>query len=387
MKVLHIIESLTTNHGGIVVSTTQISKAMQACGASVDILNLDDPRVTWGEGFCEHVHRLGPPRSTYAYAPRLKQWLSENLGRYEAAIVHGIWRHHSAAVASAGRALGVPYYVVPHGMLSPWLNRGLSAKQLKKHAVWLALESRAFRHARAVIYNSDEERSLASLSYWPYRCREVVLPFGVSEPPAPGAWDVRAEFPELAGKRIFLSIGRLHPQKACDQIIEAFARAAAPYPDIQLVMAGPDNYGWRAELENLASRLGIARRITWTGLISHDRKWDLIRASELVLQPSHCESVGYANVEAIACGVPVVVSDRVNTHRQLLEDGCAIVCRNTTEETARAMREWLVLPIESRRKMSDAARSCYLRRFEGRRAAASLIEFLESELRTRAARN
>ncbi len=78
------------------------------------------------------------------------------------------------------------------------------------------------------------------------------------------------QWPALQGKQYLLYLGRIHPKKGCDLLLEAFAKVAAP--ELQLVMAGPDETGWSAELKAMAERLGIANRITWTGMLRGGRE-------------------------------------------------------------------------------------------------------------------
>jgi glycosyltransferase involved in cell wall biosynthesis len=376
MKILQCIESMNPTLGGSVESLDQTSRALQQLGAVVDILNLDNPSASWGEGRFRAIHRVGPCKTIYRYTPALSVWLNNNLRNYDAIVVNGIWRYHSVGLWRVATALNVPYYLVPHGMLHPWLNSGFTLKQARKTAIWWLFESRVLRDATAVIYSSQEERRVSGMSYGRYRCREVVLPLGTADPPEVTSDAFFADHPKLAGKRLFTFLGRLQPAKGCDLALRAFARTIAENPDSHLVMAGPDRVGWRASLEALAIDLGISDRVTWTGFLTGDRKWGLLRASELLVFPSHCESVGYSAIEAAACSLPVLISDKVNSYHELLEDNCAIVNEDTVDGTIRSFREWLSMSEVARRKMRANARQCFLTRYESISAAKQMLEFI-----------
>jgi glycosyltransferase involved in cell wall biosynthesis len=374
VKILQCVESLDPAHGGPVAATLQLGSTMQYYhGTRADVLTLDAPDMIWPNSYPGMIHRLGPGKSLYGYAPRLSLWLQQHIPTYDLVIVHGIWRYHSVAVSHAAMAARVPYFVVPHGMLNPWLNSGFSLRQAKKWATWLFAERRTLANAKAVIYNSDEERRLSGRPYWPYQCREMIVPFGIADPP-PTAGPV----PPFTEQRRILFLGRLHHAKACDVLIRAFAQSRPA--DIQLVMAGPDSYGWRAQLERLTNELGIADRVTWTGAVEGERKWQLLRSSELLVLPSHCESMGYAVLEALACGVPVLISDKVNIYRELAADGCALVDADTVDGTARSLQRWLELPPNEKQAMAIAARRCFLKRYEIRQAVSDLYSLLETEI-------
>jgi len=78
------------------------------------------------------------------------------------------------------------------------------------------------------------------------------------------------------------------------------------------MIAGPDQVGWQAQLQQRAAELGIGARITWPGMLSGDLKWGAFRAAELFCLPSHQENFGIVVAEALACGLPVVISEPVN---------------------------------------------------------------------------
>ncbi len=383
MRVLQCIDSLNPAHGGTVESTIQMSRAMIQCGASVEILTLDAPgQHQTGDSSCS-IHRLGPSYTYYRYSQRLQPWLRENLGRYDTVIVNGIWRYHSAGVWWAARRANVPYFLIVHSMLNPWFRRAFPGKHIKKAAYWLAAERHTLQDARAVIYVSEEERRLAHGAFWPYRCREAVLPYGTADPMAASQSTPELalrEYPVLRGKRVILFLGRLQPQKACDIAVRAFSHVAHQSPDLHLVMAGPDPAGWRVELEALAADLGISRKITWTGPVAGDMKWSLFKASELFLLPSHCESLCYALVEALACEVPAVITRRVNSYREIQNYNCALIGEDTLEDTVKSLRQWLEMPEETRAEMRANARRCFVSEFDSKVGARRLLDYFAQNL-------
>ena len=109
-------------------------------------------------------------------------------------------------------------------------------------------------------FTCEEERLLARRSFWLYRCNEVVVSFGTASPTGDPQLEVSEFFgrhPELLGKRLALFMGRVHPKKGCDLLIEAFAKVLAEHSDWHLVIAGPDQVGWQEKLQYRAKQLGI----------------------------------------------------------------------------------------------------------------------------------
>jgi len=230
-----------------------------------------------------------------------------------------------------------------------------------------------------VLFTSEEEYRLAQQSFRPFQCNPVVVNYGTSVP----AGDAEAQrtaflshYPELRDKRIALFISRIDRKKGCDLLLHAFAQVCGRTPEWHLVMAGPDRSGWMAALRRLAADLGIEERITWTGMLSGDLKWGAYRSADVFVLPSHSENFGIVVSEALACGLPVLISNKVNIWREIEDDGAGLVAADTEEGTAGLLHHWMKLPAQERAGMRQRATACFLRRFEVRRAAANLVEVL-----------
>jgi glycosyltransferase involved in cell wall biosynthesis len=245
------------------------------------------------------------------------------------------------------------------------------------------------KHAQRVLFTSDDERELARQSFWLYRCEERVVAYGTAPPPGGGHEAARqaeaflARFPSLRDRRLVLHLGRLHPKKGCDLLIEAFAGAAARDPRLHLVMVGPDAVGWRDRLELQAAELGIADRVTWTGMLDGELKWGAYRAADAFILPSHQENFGISVAEALACGVPTLISDKVNIWREVLSDGAGLVGRDDLPGTAGLLARWLGLPEAARERMRRNAVGCFAARFEIGRVAEGLLEVMRESVAER----
>ena len=366
----------------------QITPLLSRLGHTTEVVSLDDPAAPWLADFPTPVHALGPGRTSYWFSPRLAPWLRANAARYDVVIVHGLWQHPGFGAWQALHGSETPYFVYTHGMLDPWFNRAYPLKRLKKSLYWPWAERRVLRDARAVLFTSEEERRLARQSFPGYHCREQVLSYGTSSPPGdPQAQRRRffEDYPALEGRRLLLFLSRLHPKKGCDLLLKAFAGVAGEDPRLHLVMAGPAEPSLQAELERLADTLGIAGRVTWTGMLSGDRKWGAFHAADAFVLPSHQENFGIAVAEALACGLPVLISDKINIWREIAEDGAGLVAEDTEAGTARLLRDWLALTPDAAQKMREAARACFLARFEIGAAAESLVRALNTHLGDRPA--
>ena len=379
MRILRVIHSTDRRNGGPIEGAIQVTGVLSEMGHVTEVVSLDAPEASWLPELPFPVHALGPGKSEYGYSPRLIPWLRANAGRYDFVIVHGVWQFHGLAVRQALRSQGTPYVVYTHGMLDPWFKQAYPLKHLKKSLYWPWAEGRVLRDARAVLFTTEEERLLARRSFRPYRCREIVVSYGTGSPsgdPAAQRGLFFQSFPELRDKRLILFLSRLHEKKGCDLLLDAFAGVADQDPMLRLVMAGPDKSGLRESLEARAREKGIADRVSWPGMLSGDLKWGAFHAAEVFALPSHQENFGIAVAEALACGVPVLISDKVNIWREVEADRAGLVAPDDAAGTARLLEQWLGLTEEERRSMRGSARRCFESRFEIHRAAESLIETL-----------
>ncbi len=365
----------------------QSSSILISRGHSVEIICLDAPSDPWIRQYPVAVHALGPGRGSYGYAPRFNRWINDRHAEYDAVIVHGLWQYNSFGVWRALRGTATPYFVFPHGMLDPWFNRTYPLKHLKKLLYWPWAEYRVLRDAAAVLFTSEEEKRLARQSFSLYQYNEVVVNYGTAAPDVDleiARQDFLNAFPRLRGKRLLLFLGRLHEKKGCDLLINAFAaiRSSAP---MHLVIAGP----WADEvyllhLKRLAATAfgsdGEEMPITFSGMLTGNLKWGALSAADGFVLPSHQENFGIAVVEALACATPVLVSNKVNIWREIVNDGAGFADEDDLAGTTRLIERWIRTLPEARDAMRANARQCFARRFEINRAVDSLLRVLEERV-------
>jgi glycosyltransferase involved in cell wall biosynthesis len=383
MKLLHVIASIRAAGGGPAEAVRSLSAVHQRHGHSVEVASLDDPADADVRSFPFRVHALGPVRTNYAYASSFVPWLRRNSTSYDAVIINGLWQYHSFGAWRALRGTSTPYYVFPHGMLDPWFRRTFPLKHLKKWLYWPWADYRVLRDARAVLFTCEQEKLLAPLSFALYRANPVVTGLGTAQPP--GSADASAfleRHPELDGKRLLLFMGRLHPKKGCDLLLDAFAATLANDTEWRLVFAGPDASGWQQTLETRAHALGIADRVLWTGMLRDTLKWSALAAAEVFALPSHQENFGIAVAESLACGVPVLISHEVNIWREIESAHAGLVSPDTVEGTISLLSRWQQLPEVERSAMRQNARECFAKHFDIEHSAARLLEVIETTMST-----
>ena len=377
LKILQMVHTLDPSVGGVAAAVLQLSRGLASRGHTIDIVVLDEPSSAWVAGIDLNVHPLGSGLKSYRYSRVLLPWLREHGGNYDRVIVNGIWQYLSFAAWRRYAGSSIPYYVFPHGMLDPWFKETFPLKHLKKWLYWPWAEYRVLRDAAAVIFTSEEERLQARRSFWLYRAREKVSPLGVE--PSPISANAKAEFlsryPQLQNTRNFLFLGRLHPKKGCDILLDSFARLRSN-DSISLILAGPDQIGWEADLRRQVERLHLTDRVVFTGMLQGAMKQGAFASADTFVLPSHQENFGISVVEALAAGVPVLISNRVNIWREIDGDRAGYVESDDLAGTTRLLQRWIDTSPVERGTIRENASRCFQRRFEINHAVDSLLQVL-----------
>lgn len=382
MNILHLVNSLDPVHGGPAACVPALAVACIALGHPSEIVCLDAPDSPFLAALTAPVHALGPVRRGFGYQPRLLPWLKAAASRFDAVVVHGLWQYPGLAARLAfppGRA--PRRYVFPHGMLDPWFKRQYPRKHLLKSLYWWLLERRLLAGADAVLFTCEEERRLAGQAFPGGARRGRVVAFGSPAPPHQPHEQRAALFavyPELQYRPFLLFLGRLHPKKGVELLIDAYAaRCAASSAPPRLVIAGPcADPAYLAALKNRADRLCPEGSVLWTGMLRGDVKWGALRAAEAFVLPSHQENFGIAVVEALSCETPVLLSNQINIHREIALDGAGLVEPDTAAGVAGLLRRWFELTSDARRAMRAAAGRAFETRYEIGAVARSLVTAL-----------
>jgi glycosyltransferase involved in cell wall biosynthesis len=380
MKILHILPSVDPKGGGPMEGVKQYGNRSTELGHIIEVVTLDDPAEGYVANYSLKVHALGPSVTSYRYTPKLALWLTQHARDYDAIIINGLWQYHGFGSWRVLSRMKVPYFVFTHGMLDPWFKNNYPLKHLKKWLYWPWAEYRLLRDAKAVFFTCEEERILARKSFWLYKVREAVINYGTGMPPN-NANQLKeiffAQYPQLKNKRLFLFLSRIHEKKGCDLLVAAFAKVAMQDERLHLVMAGPCNSDLIDKLKMQANQLGITDRVTWPGMLQGDMKWGAFYASEAFVLSSHQENFGIAVAEALACGLPVLISNKVNIWREIEADGAGIVNDDTVEGTENTLQKWLELDDENRKKMVQQSKVTFEKRFTVEAMTNSLINFIE----------
>ncbi len=379
MKVLHIIASVDPASGGPAEYLRNITMAMAERRHDAEIVCLDPSGVDFLRLYSVPIAAMGRWAGPYGFSPELGAWITDNADRFDVAVIHGLWNHAAIGPRRALRAAGLPYVVFAHGMLDPWCAGQHRLKHLLKRLVWSFAQGPVLRDAHSVLFTCAEERRLAEGAFWGHAFTSRIVAFGTAAPPPADPAQIaafRAAVPSLGERRYLLFLGRLHPKKGLDLLVEAFAGVAPSHPALDLVIAGPDPVGLQSKLMARAHALEIGTRIHWPGMLNGAAKWGAFRGADAFVLPSHQENFGIAVAEAMACRVPVLISNKVNIWREVEASGGGLVANDDAASFERLLARWLALPEAEKLSMGEAAGQGFAQHFHIAIAATDLIAAL-----------
>lgn len=329
MRILHLIATLSAESGGPAIACLKMADAIIEKGHSADIFTTDW-RMPGGQ---TDLGRVSPHDNVFSFptafphfwkrSPAMAAALAARVADYDLLHIHSLYLFHNMVGPAAARRAGKPYIIRPHGLLDPFI---WHRHRLRKSLMEIAFQNKALRGAAAVHYTSADEMRISQ----PHACGApgVVIPLGVDLPtlhPTPI---------QKADRILFLS--RLHAKKGLDLLIPAFAQVKQRRPNVELVIAGPDD-GALKPTRDLVAKHGLESSVSFPGMLSGDAKARAFEQASLFVLPSYSENFGIALAEAMAAGLPVVTTDKVNIHDAVSDAEAGLVTPCDVQPIADAM--------------------------------------------------
>lgn len=349
MRIAHVTSALDRHAAGVGVVVSALSAEQQKKGHEVRVFGLESSAWVEGDRGCwrgapaEAFEVLGRPRS-FGYAPDL----AKALAHFNPDIVHlhGLWMYPALAVWRWHRRTGKPYVCSAHGMLSPV---ALSFSAWKK---WIA------RHmfqdatlAQATILHATTETEAEEFQTFGLKSPIAVVPLGIHVTAVP--LTLREPF------RRVLSLGRFHPKKGLDRLIEAWSRLEDKYPDWLLDLVGPDEGGHMAELQKLAEKLCL-RRVTIRPPLHGSERDACMAAAELFVLPTRSENFALTVPESLMMATPVIATKGA-PWPGLVQEHCGWWIEQGVEPLVAALEEAMHLTDEERHILGQRGRAWMLR--------------------------
>ena len=307
---LSVVSHLHPRYGGMSAAVPQLGLEVQRNGPiNVDLASFCAHEESYlPHGYSQSkVSQWPASRVAWMHHPGLRRDLRKIIDSADGIHVHGLWEQSTAIVCKMARQMGRPYIISAHGMLEPW---AMKTKSVKKYLYAALCERANVRNASCLHALTCNEA--ASYRRFGARCPVAIIPNGVNVPSNLSSETFFRQFPGLRHKRILLFMSRLHPKKGLDMLVSAWAALAKQFPDAHLVIVGPDFEGMQATLEQAVAQKQLGEHVSFTGMLSGRVKWSALAAAECFLLPSYSEGLSMSVLEAMAAGLPVIVTKPCN---------------------------------------------------------------------------
>lgn len=332
MRVLHVISSISPLMGGQPVAMDSEIRSVQFFGVECEVATTDDglrgqagtvPGVPVEKNGVIYRCFRRQTRFYWVSLPLFK-WLLSNVRRYDLVHVHGVFNFPSNAGAYAAMLRRVPYVVQPHGMLLRFRLRAY--KPVQKRLSLALIEGVHMRRAAALLCTADQELQ-ESRAVCPRVPGHVIpLPLDISQfADLPSRAEAEAKWPTIRGRRVVLFMSRLHHLKRLELLMDAMAIVCRALPDAVLLVAGDGDASYVEGLRRHASALGLDHAVVWAGFLNGTDKKLAFAAADVFALPSYSENFAVVVAEAMACGVPCVVTPGVAICNEIRNAAAGIV--------------------------------------------------------------
>ena len=339
MKILHVTPSLSNTWGGPTRVIKGLTESLHSKGVVNTIFATTGNRVGYVEDSdLQSDVRLFPaqPLSVFwtGYSKPLIKILSEEIHSHDLVHIHELWHFpHFAAYLSAKRA-GKPYCISIHGHLSPW---ALNHKKLRKQMYMNVLQKRTISQASALHAITREE--VSHIKALGFSTETRLIPNGIyhnTNLDVCNKSDFLQKYPSLKNKKVLLFLGRIHPVKGLDLLTEAFSEIVKRDPNIYLIIAGPDENGYKEHVQNLLKKTNTHLNCIFTGMLSEKDKAAALQAADLLVLPSYSEVMGIATLEGMDAGLPVVITEACQ-FPEVQNNGAGLVVPHNSNDLCNAI--------------------------------------------------
>ncbi len=384
MIILRIIPTMNPRAGGPPQGIRNITPELETLGLRTKIITFDDPSSDYLAKEKLNISAIGPARYPIKFIKSFNTKCIEAFKKADIILIHGLWLYHSYASLKLYKKvkkvnLNCKIYILPHGMLDPWFQKSKTRKfkAVRNSIYWHLIEKKVVNRADGVLFTCQRELELARESFKGYMPKmQVNIGYGILKPYVKDLLFIERKF----SQRYILFLSRIHFKKGLDLLLKAYMSCLETLNLPDLVIAGPgENTRYGQSIKDYVHQHSILNnKVHFVGMVKGTEKWSLIQNSDLFVLPSHQENFGIAVVEALACGVPVIISDRVNIYKEILNAKAGMVTSLSINDISKSLSGFFSLPEDQKSQYSKNAKEVFEKKFNVRSTAKVFSNFMKS---------
>jgi glycosyltransferase involved in cell wall biosynthesis len=346
LKIIVLASDISLESGGLRSGTLNLCKALMAKGHDVTLLSTtpsmnkqlitDNSLDTTIDGVKTRLFYYQFKLMSNIFSCGLLRFLAHEVPKTDLIVIQSLYQCSSTFAAYIARVNSIPYVLRPHGTLDPFLffRRRIFFKRLYV----MLFEKRNFLFASAIQYSTLSEATMTA-SIISNTAQSIIIKEGVDLEVFNRISSIsfRNLYPQLKGKEVMLFLGRLHQKKGIEIALKAFEKVARINKNLYFVIVGPGETSYVNMVKEFINRLAYSDRVLILGPVNSDIKIAALKESDLFILPSYGENFGISVVEALASGLPIIITKRVGIAEDLSDVLGVIVTECDVEEVASAI--------------------------------------------------
>jgi len=359
-KVLSIIDSLNPKDGGPSHSLFDMALSNKQNNIQHDILYIGKKqKINDLSGI--KIIALNNSIFKYGISLRLIFWLYQNKNNYNLFIIHGLWQF----ITLLSRII-IPnkYLVFTHGMLDPYF-KSEKFKSFKKKIYWNIFEKKNLLKAKFVLLNSIKEKKQINNTFVKTNgIKFKLINYGIYPKDInfkKSKLKFYSKFKFLENYKLIVYIGRIHPKKGLDILIDAFEKI--DNKRYILLIAGDINNKYAKALIQKVKNKNNSKKIIFANFLKGEIKWGAISNAASTILPSHGENFGVSIAESLLAGTPVICSNKVGTSKQIKESNAGIIVKNNKLSLYKGIMKFINLSQKQKEKLSKNSITCFNKNF------------------------
>ncbi|TAF75570.1 MAG: glycosyltransferase [Bacteroidetes bacterium] len=275
----------------------------------------------------------------YNFSIKLLVFLFKNIKKYDLVHITAVWNFPVFATALACWIFKKPYIISPRGTI--YAETMALGSSVFKKIYYQLIAKWCLKNAAKIHYTSEDEKS--KVEHFLDLKNGFVLANGLD---FQHFNDVeKLSFPDfIPQKEYILFLGRIDPKKGLDILLIAFQKLLMQFPNLNLIIAGPDSNNYKSKLEQEINRLQINENVIFVGEVLGKQKLSLYKFAKIFVLTSYSENFGMTVVEAIACKCPILISDKVGIWNELTDANAGEIVETNSESILHGLINTLNLP-------------------------------------------